>query len=74
MKPTESNALITMKSGQAVTSFVEVRISDGQYSALCDFIYNVGAANCKDLTLLRDINRRRIDDVPIQFRRWVLAS
>jgi GH24 family phage-related lysozyme (muramidase) len=62
------------RARQAVTSLVEVRISDGQYGALCDFVYNVGAANFRNSTLLRDVNHRRIDDVPIQFRRWILAN
>jgi GH24 family phage-related lysozyme (muramidase) len=59
---------------QAVTALVRVRTSDGQYGALCDFVYNVGANNFSKSTLLQDVNRRRTDDIPIQFKRWTLAN
>jgi hypothetical protein len=41
---------------------------------LCDFVYNVGATNFSKSTLLQDVNHRRFDDVPIEFRRYVLAN
>lgn len=55
---------------QAVTALVAVKTSDG----LCDFVHNVGANNFSKSTLLRDVNHRRVDDIPIQFRRWILAN
>jgi len=58
----------------AVATYVIVKMSDGQYGALCDFVYNVGVGLFKRSTLLRDVNQNRIDDVPIQFRRWNSAN
>jgi lysozyme len=58
----------------SVMTGASVKLSDGQYAALCDFTYNVGAANFKGSTLLKLINQGDFDKVPAQFRRWVVAS
>jgi GH24 family phage-related lysozyme (muramidase) len=49
-------------------------MTDGQYGALCDFVYNVGATNFSKSTLLRKINQNQTENIPIQFRRWILAN
>jgi GH24 family phage-related lysozyme (muramidase) len=58
----------------AVLTSVTIDLTDGQYAALCDFVYNVGAGNFKRSTLLKTVNARRHDQVPFQFRRWVKAG
>ncbi len=58
----------------AVLTAVDVDLTDGQYAALCDFVYNVGGGNFKRSTLLKTVNARRHDQVPYQFRRWVKAG
>lgn len=49
-------------------------LSDTQYAALCDFIFNVGGGNFRSSTLLRLILARQFDGVPAQLRRWILAG
>ncbi len=63
-----------IRARQAVTSLVTLELNDGQYGALCDFVYNVGTTNFSKSTLLHDLNHQRTEDVPIQFRRWILAN
>jgi lysozyme len=63
-----------IRARQAVTVLVKTGMTDGQYGALCDFVYNVGATNFGKSTLLRELNQHHMDDVPIQFRRWILAN
>lgn len=49
-------------------------LADGQYAALCDFVYNVGSGNFRRSTLLQVVNAGRHDEVPFQFLRWVKAG
>jgi len=53
---------------------VTAKLLDGEYSALCDFVYNVGGTNFRKSTLRRVINNNELERVPGQFRRWVLAG
>jgi len=62
------------KAQQAVTAFVVVGMTDTQYAALCDFVYNVGVANFHNSTLLSVINSKQQERIPMQFRRWTLAG
>jgi len=55
-------------------SAVKGTLTDGQYGALCDFVYNVGVRNFRTSTLLRVVNAAEWESVPSQFRRWVLAG
>jgi GH24 family phage-related lysozyme (muramidase) len=57
-----------------VTSAVTAKLSDGQFAALTDFVFNVGSANFKTSTLLRVVNAGQTDSVPVQLRRWVNAK
>jgi lysozyme len=59
---------------RAVSALVNVDLTDGQYGALCDFVYNVGAKNFSKSTLLKVVNDEDEDRIPAQFRRWVLAN
>ncbi len=49
-------------------------LNDFQYAALCDFTFNVGGGNLRSSTLLKKVLARQFDEVPAQFRRWVLAG
>jgi lysozyme len=49
-------------------------LSDGQYAALVDFTFNVGATNFKKSTLLKLVNARKLDLVPHEWGKWVLAD
>ena len=58
----------------AVMTLVRQDLSDGQYAALCDFVYNVGPSNFRSSTLLRVVNAGQFDQAPFQFRRWTRAG
>jgi GH24 family phage-related lysozyme (muramidase) len=49
-------------------------LNDFQYAALCDFVFNAGAANFRSSTLLKVVLDQQLDRVPAQFRRWILAG
>ena len=61
-------------SQYAVMTDVQVPLSDGQFAALTDFVFNVGGANFRNSILLKFINSKDMDQVPGQFRRWVVAD
>jgi lysozyme len=61
-------------SQRSVMDNVEVELTDGQYGALCDFVFNVGAGNFRNSTLLKILNANDFAGVPFQFRRWVKAG
>lgn len=64
-----------MRSSQySVMTVVKVPLTDGQFAALTDFVFNVGNANFRTSTLLQVVNANQEDRVPTQFRRWVLAK
>jgi lysozyme len=66
---------IDMESAQrTVMVTVDVDLTDAQFAALCDFVYNVGPTRFKESTLLRVINARQFDRVPTQLRRWIIAG
>ena len=59
---------------RAVLTGVKVPLTDGQYAALCDFVYNVGGGNFRRSTLLKVINEDEFERVPLQLLRWVKAG
>ncbi len=58
----------------AVMRLVTPDLNDGQYGALCDFVFNVGSGNLARSSLLKVVNARQYDRVPFQFRRWTFAG
>lgn len=68
----EAEALLAAdlaKAARAVLRLVRVSLTDGQYRALIDFAYNVGAGNLEVSTLRRVINRGDYAAAPDQFMR-----
>lgn len=55
----------------AVTQLVRPDLTDGQFSALVDFAFNVGTGNFAKSTLLRVVNSGDYSRVPGEFRRWI---
>ncbi len=49
-------------------------LTDGEFGALCDFVYNVGEKNFRNSTLSKVVKINQLNRVPGQFRRWVLAG
>jgi len=86
MEPAEFRAGVTEPRGTellisdmevarwSVMTMTRVELTDGQFAALCDFVYNVGASNLRNSTLLQVINQGDFDRVPAQFRRWIIAD
>lgn len=58
----------------AVMTLASVDLTDGQYAALCDFVYNVGRSRFARSTLLKYVNAGEYGKVPAQFQRYVLAN
>jgi len=61
-------------SRYAVMRFVYVDLTDPQFAALSDFVFNVGSLNFQRSTLLKVVNARQDERIPGQFRRWVMAG
>ncbi len=73
----EGTELLVEDMGTAqvtVMRLVGVDLTDGQYAALCDFVFNVGSGNFRRSTLLKVVNAGDFDGVPFQLRRWVKAG
>jgi GH24 family phage-related lysozyme (muramidase) len=52
-----------------------ISLTDGQFAALTDFVFNVGGQNFRHSGLLQVVNEGGdFDRVPAQLRRWVLAG
>lgn len=57
-----------------IMTLVDVKLTDGQYGALCDFVFNVGVGNFRNSTLRKRVNAGEHDRVPFEFRRWIFAG
>jgi lysozyme len=58
---------------KAVLRLIHVPLSDGQFSALVSFVFNLGPGALQRSTLRRKVNREEYSAVPAEFRRWVWA-
>lgn len=58
---------------RVVTMAVHVPLTQGQFDALCSFVFNVGAAAFLGSTLLTRLNAEDYASVPEQLRRWTKA-
>jgi GH24 family phage-related lysozyme (muramidase) len=64
-----------MKLAQAaLDALTSVELTDDQYAALCDFVYNVGRTNYASSTLRAKVNAGDFRDIPYQMRRWTQAK
>ena len=59
---------------QAVRRLVKVPLTQGQFDALVDFCFNLGAERLTDSTLLRCLNRGRYEAAAEQLLLWDLAG
>lgn len=59
---------------RAVASLVKVALTQGQFDALVDFTYNLGAGRLAGSTLLRCLNAGRYDAAAEQLLFWDLAG
>lgn len=71
----ESLLVTDMADAQvAVMLAVTSRLTDTQYAALCDFVFNVGGANFRKSRLLQVVNAGQHDQVANQLLRWTMAG
>jgi lysozyme len=65
-------------AGAAVSRYVSAEVlptlTDGQYGALVDFTFNMGAVPFLGSSMLRLINAGKLDLVAAEFPRWVYAG
>src|SRR5690606_36901571 len=59
---------------EAVDAAVTVPINSNQRAALTAFFYNVGIANARSSTVLREVNANRFDDAAAAFGMWIFAT
>jgi lysozyme len=59
---------------QAVARLVKVPLTQGQFDALVDFTFNLGAGRLQSSTLLKDINAGKYNDAAEQLLLWDHAS
>jgi len=55
---------------QAVARQVKVRLSQGQFDALVDFVFNLGSGKLSTSTLLKILNAARYEEALEQLLRW----
>jgi len=58
------------KFGHQVESLVKVSLTQGQYDALVDFVYNLGAGRLQGSTLLKLLNQGAYSGAGQQLLRW----
>ncbi|MDE3017305.1 MAG: lysozyme [Pseudomonadota bacterium] len=58
----------------AVLRLITVPLTDGQFDALVDFTFNLGAGALQRSALRRKVNREEYADVPAEFIKWVWAG
>ena len=59
---------------QAVTRLVKVALTQGQFDALVDFCFNLGAGRLASSTLLKVLNGGRYEAAAEQLLRWNIAG
>lgn len=58
----------------AVNRHVDVAITQKQFSALVDFVYNEGEGHFATSTLLKLVNQRRWLEAEAEFKKWIYAG
>ncbi len=57
-----------------VQGAVTVELTQGEFNALVDFVFNAGSANFQSSTLLKDLNDGLYGLAALQFDRWDMAG
>ena len=75
MKITEEQATEYLRADvqdavQHINDLVKVKLSQPQFDALVDFVYNLGDEAFAESTLLKHLNTGRFGDIQYQFLRW----
>lgn len=62
------------RAAQSVNALVHVALTQNQFDALADFVFNVGAGNLRSSTLLRKLNAGDYAGAANQFLLWDKAG
>ena len=62
------------KSEMAVLRHIRVPLEDGQFNALCSFVFNLGSGALQSSTLRRKINKGNYIGASNEFKRWIWAG
>lgn len=57
-------------AAEAVARFVHIPLTQGQFDALVDFVYNLGAGRLAASTLLRHLNDGNLGAAALEFLKW----
>lgn len=55
---------------RAVARLVKAQLTQGQFDALVDFVFNLGPMRLAESTLLRELNSGQIAEAGLQLLRW----
>lgn len=62
------------RAADQVDALVKVPLTQGQFDALCDFVFNLGSGRLEHSTLLELLNERKYDEAGEQMFLWVKAG
>jgi lysozyme len=74
VKATKMLGLDVREAEQAVDRLVKVPLTQGQFDALVDFCFNLGAGRLASSTLLKALNETRYEAAGEQLLRWDMAA
>ena len=57
-----------------VKNYVESELEQNEFDALVAWTYNLGPANLKESTMLKELNSGNFEEVPRQMKRWNRAG
>ena len=57
-----------------VAHYVQVKLTQNEFDALCDFAYNEGPQKLKTSTLLAKLNAHDFDGAAAEFKKWIYAD
>tara|TARA_R100000152_G_C6782249_1_gene219315 strand:- start:12496 stop:12939 length:444 start_codon:yes stop_codon:yes gene_type:complete len=57
-----------------INDMVKVPLEQFQFDALVAWVYNLGAGNLRESTLLKVLNQGKYEDVPHEIKRWNKAG
>jgi lysozyme len=64
----------TMRAQIAVNTYVDVPLTQHQFDALVDFVFNVGSGHFTGSTLLKDLNAGDYKSAELQLTAWVFSG
>src|SRR4030095_9272186 len=69
----KATELLTQEASEfakTINEKVTVQLNQNQFDALVSFVYNVGAGNFQNSTLLKLLNQGKYDSVPTELKKW----